>query len=292
MASKEDLLKQLEGEKDNLDPTVFIHSSRLLQYEYNLVEKENKYFEVHSNKKQRVAIKVKIPKDKYPDINFVGRIIGPKGGTLKALSQSTGCKFSIYGKGSTWESGKEEELLKSGDPKYQHLLEELHVMIECYAPGLDAFNRVRDAVAELAPLLSPEDIGFHVNGKSPSMRGMGRGGAPRGMSSRGRGGPPVGYNGGFDSPAPYDPYSGDPGYGDDAGYDYGHDGGSSFHKSSDYGDSPYAPDYRAQPSAFGKAPTRGRGEPRGRMYSPHGGGSRGSSRGSSFGSRGGGRGKL
>jgi len=44
--------------------------------------------------------RVTIPVDKYPDYNFIGLIIGPRGNTQKRMEKETGCKISIRGKGS------------------------------------------------------------------------------------------------------------------------------------------------------------------------------------------------
>ena len=47
-----------------------------------------------------------IPQDEYPEINFVGLLIGPRGNTLKTMEKDTGAKIIIRGKGSVKE-GKE-----------------------------------------------------------------------------------------------------------------------------------------------------------------------------------------
>uniref|UniRef100_A0AC34FM12 Branchpoint-bridging protein n=1 Tax=Panagrolaimus sp. ES5 TaxID=591445 RepID=A0AC34FM12_9BILA len=47
--------------------------------------------------------KVWIPQDKYPEINFVGLLIGPRGNSLKALEMETGTRIIVRGKGSVKE---------------------------------------------------------------------------------------------------------------------------------------------------------------------------------------------
>ena len=54
----------------------------------------------------RIHDKVMIPQDEYPEINFVGLLIGPRGNTLKTMEKDTGAKIIIRGKGSVKE-GKE-----------------------------------------------------------------------------------------------------------------------------------------------------------------------------------------
>ena len=51
-----------------------------------------------------LTAKVPIPVDDKPDFNWVGRIIGPGGVTLKSLENKSGCKVSLRGKGSVRES--------------------------------------------------------------------------------------------------------------------------------------------------------------------------------------------
>ena len=51
-----------------------------------------------------MTAKVPIPVDEKPDFNWVGRIIGPGGVTLKSLESKSGCKVSLRGKGSVRES--------------------------------------------------------------------------------------------------------------------------------------------------------------------------------------------
>ena len=41
--------------------------------------------------------------DKYPGVNFIGLIIGPRGNTLKKLEKDTGAKIMIRGKGAAKE---------------------------------------------------------------------------------------------------------------------------------------------------------------------------------------------
>jgi len=67
--------------------------------------------------------KIFIPQDKYPEYNFIGLIIGPRGNTQKKMERETGCKIAIRGKGSVKE-GK----VKSGKPQPGED-EALHVLI-------------------------------------------------------------------------------------------------------------------------------------------------------------------
>ena len=43
----------------------------------------------------RVSDKVMIPQEEYPDINFVGLLIGPRGNTLKTLEKEVTKKYKL-----------------------------------------------------------------------------------------------------------------------------------------------------------------------------------------------------
>uniref|UniRef100_A0A9J2Q799 K Homology domain-containing protein n=1 Tax=Ascaris lumbricoides TaxID=6252 RepID=A0A9J2Q799_ASCLU len=70
--------------------------------------------------------KVFVPVHEYPDYNFVGRILGPRGMTAKQLEEETGCRIMIRGRGSTRDEAADVQKSASGCPK-----EELHVLIQC-----------------------------------------------------------------------------------------------------------------------------------------------------------------
>lgn len=77
--------------------------------------------------------------------------------TAKQLEQETGCKIMVRGKGSMRDKKKEEA--NKGKPNWEHLSEELHVLIQCE----DAANRVdlkiARAVEEVKKLLIPSPEG-------------------------------------------------------------------------------------------------------------------------------------
>ncbi|XP_020621212.1 KH domain-containing, RNA-binding, signal transduction-associated protein 3-like [Orbicella faveolata] len=105
----------------------------------------------------KLSEKVFIPVKDYPKFNFVGKLLGPRGNTFKRLQANTGTKMSILGKGSMREKEKEEELRSSGDPKYAHLEQDLHVLIEVEAPPGQAHARLGLAIEEIKKFLVPEN---------------------------------------------------------------------------------------------------------------------------------------
>ena len=60
--------------------------------------------EYHQMKRsQRPSEKVYIPVKEFPEINFFGLLVGPRGNSLKKMERESGAKISIRGKGSVKE---------------------------------------------------------------------------------------------------------------------------------------------------------------------------------------------
>ncbi|KAH0925120.1 hypothetical protein HID58_017376, partial [Brassica napus] len=78
-------------------------------------------------------LRLEIPVDSYPNFNFVGRLLGPRGNSLKRVEATTGCRVFIRGKGSIKDPEKEDKL--RGRPGYEHLNEQLHILIEADLPA-------------------------------------------------------------------------------------------------------------------------------------------------------------
>lgn len=100
----------------------------------------------------RKRIKLRVPAEKYPEYNFVGRLLGPRGATLKKLERDTGCKIMIRGRGSI-RKDKESEV--RGKPGWEHVFNEnLHVVIEVsdFHDDADA-NRILTRAREMVELL-------------------------------------------------------------------------------------------------------------------------------------------
>lgn len=70
--------------------------------------------------------KIYIPANDYPEVNFIGLLIGPRGKTLQRMETESGARIAIRGKGSVKEGkGRLNENL----PHVQSLGEELHCLI-------------------------------------------------------------------------------------------------------------------------------------------------------------------
>jgi hypothetical protein len=85
--------------------------------------------------------------------NFVGRILGPRGMTAKQLEQETGCKIMVRGKGSMRDKTKEDQM--KGKPNWEHLNDELHVLITVEDTKNRAEVKIRRAIEEIKKLLVP-----------------------------------------------------------------------------------------------------------------------------------------
>uniref|UniRef100_A0A2K6SUK2 Splicing factor 1 n=1 Tax=Saimiri boliviensis boliviensis TaxID=39432 RepID=A0A2K6SUK2_SAIBB len=72
----------------------------------------------------RVTDKVMIPQDEYPEINFVGLLIGPRGSTLKNIEKECSAQIMIRGKGSVKEGrvGRKDGQMLPGEDEPLHAL--------------------------------------------------------------------------------------------------------------------------------------------------------------------------
>ncbi|GAB0091101.1 uncharacterized protein DMENIID0001_059070 [Sergentomyia squamirostris] len=75
---------------------------------------------------------------------------------MKRLQEDTMCKMAVLGRGSMKDRKKEEELRLSGDPRYSHLSEDLHVEISTFAAPAEAHARIAYALAEVRRFLVPD----------------------------------------------------------------------------------------------------------------------------------------
>ncbi|KAK1300844.1 KH domain-containing protein [Acorus calamus] len=101
------------------------------------------------------VVRLDVPVDKFPNYNFVGRLLGPRGNSLKRVEQTTQCRVYIRGRGSVKDSVKEEKLRDT--PGYEHLNEPLHVLVEAEFPADIVDSRLNQAVNILEDLLKPVD---------------------------------------------------------------------------------------------------------------------------------------
>ncbi|XP_043220746.1 protein held out wings-like isoform X2 [Amphibalanus amphitrite] len=164
-----DYLAQLLKDRKQLAafPNVFLHVERLLDEE--IVKVRSNLFQINGIAKQPLELpepqgpvvtlseKVYVPIKEHPDFNFVGRILGPRGMTAKQLEQETGCKIMVRGRGSMRDKKKEEQ--NRGKPNWEHLSDELHVLITVEDSENRAAAKLQRAVDEIKKLLVPSADG-------------------------------------------------------------------------------------------------------------------------------------
>lgn len=159
-------LNQLLQDKTTVSkmPKIFLHSERLLDEEINKVRNDifsPSSFLMSLPKPQgpvvKLTEKVYAKVKEYPKFNFVGRIIGPRGLTLRQVEQETGCKLLVRGRGSMKDKKMEEE--KIGQPNYEHLQEDLHVLIMVEDTEERARLKLQKAREEVSFLMVPPKDG-------------------------------------------------------------------------------------------------------------------------------------
>ncbi|XP_055599539.1 protein held out wings isoform X2 [Uranotaenia lowii] len=164
-----DYLAQLLKDRKQLAafPNVFNHVERLLDEEISKVRAS--LFQINGVTKEPLKLpepegeavtlneKVYVPVKEHPDFNFVGRILGPRGMTAKQLEQETGCKIMVRGKGSMRDKKKEEA--NRGKPNWEHLSDDLHVLITVEDTENRASAKIKRALDEVKKLLVPHAEG-------------------------------------------------------------------------------------------------------------------------------------
>ncbi|XP_039296967.1 KH domain-containing, RNA-binding, signal transduction-associated protein 3 isoform X1 [Nilaparvata lugens] len=203
-------VKELLKEKIGLNPEQSPNAMRLIDQEVKTAQLQGpkvlkdiaRYVDIYREKPIKVSAKVLVPTKEHPAFNFVGKLLGPKGNSLKRLQEETMTKMAILGRGSMRDKAKEEELRQSLDPKFSHLCDDLHVEISALASPAEAHARIAYALAEIRKFLVPDnndDIRLEqlreiqsevprppLGPGGPPMRGVGRGGpVGRGAGIRG-----------------------------------------------------------------------------------------------------------
>jgi splicing factor 1 len=115
---------------------------------------------LQQKRSQRCSEKVYIPVKEFPEINFFGLLVGPRGNSLKKMERDSGAKISIRGKGSVKE-GKARP-----DQYAEDAEEELHCLViadseDKVVKCVKLINRVIETVSFLVefffrlPVFSP-----------------------------------------------------------------------------------------------------------------------------------------
>ncbi|XP_039274643.2 KH domain-containing RNA-binding protein qki.S-like isoform X1 [Styela clava] len=158
-------LKQLLQDKKQLQNFggMFVHIDRILDEE--IVKVRSVLFQNGDSMPLELPVaqgptvilteKVYVPIKEHPEYNFVGRILGPRGLTAKQLEQEAKCKIMVRGKGSMRDKKKEE--MNRGKPNWEHLNDDLHVLITVEDTENRAHLKMKRAVEEIKKLLVPAE---------------------------------------------------------------------------------------------------------------------------------------
>ncbi|CRK92946.1 CLUMA_CG006495, isoform A [Clunio marinus] len=155
-----DYIRELIKERNQLESDS--HASRLLDQEIQQAKasgkpfRDTRYVDVYREKQVRVVVKVIVPVKEHPKFNFVGKLLGPRGNSMRRLQEETLCKMAILGRGSMKDRKREEELRQAADPKYAHLNDDLHVEISALGPPSECYARIAFALAEVRKYLIPD----------------------------------------------------------------------------------------------------------------------------------------
>ncbi|XP_037954293.1 KH domain-containing, RNA-binding, signal transduction-associated protein 2-like [Teleopsis dalmanni] len=114
------------------------------------------YADVYKQKPLKISQKVFVPVKQYPKFNFSGKILGPKGNSLRRLQEETQCKIAIKGRNSMRDRNKEEELRNSGDPRFSHLNRNLFLEISTISSPAESYARIAYALAEIRKYIVPD----------------------------------------------------------------------------------------------------------------------------------------
>ncbi|KRY22769.1 KH domain-containing, RNA-binding, signal transduction-associated protein 3 [Trichinella patagoniensis] len=216
-----EFVRDLKAQKELVDPSLTLVHDVLANEIVRLTNfGEPEFMDIFGNRVIRVVRKVAIPVKECPLVNFVGKLLGPGGATVKNVQQIADVKISVMGKGSMRDPQEEDRLLNSGDPKYKHLKDDLHVRISAYGVPSDVYKKIGVAIDLIQQILF-DDInqvtyrygemvrndflngggGFRQRGMAPLVRG-----APRGRMRRGgRNGGGIGRSFGHDETVNFNP---------------------------------------------------------------------------------------
>lgn len=95
--------------------------------------------QVHSTNKEKFSIRIRLPAKEYPWVNFVGKMIGIKGSTIKQLQELTNCRLTVRGKGAKYDCG-----------------EDSHVLAECFTTTADAYSRFARVLSYVQEIVKPD----------------------------------------------------------------------------------------------------------------------------------------
>ncbi|KAI9894895.1 MAG: hypothetical protein M1814_000115 [Vezdaea aestivalis] len=163
---------QYDNQGRRVNTREYRYRKRLEEERHKLIEKAMKAIPNYHppsdyRRPTKTQEKVYVPVNDYPEINFIGLLIGPRGNTLKNMESESGAKIAIRGKGSVKEgkgrsdaahtSNQEEDLhcliMADTEDKVNKAKKLIHNVIETAASIPEGQNELkRNQLRELATL--------------------------------------------------------------------------------------------------------------------------------------------
>uniref|UniRef100_A0A1I8I5G2 KH_dom_type_1 domain-containing protein n=1 Tax=Macrostomum lignano TaxID=282301 RepID=A0A1I8I5G2_9PLAT len=164
-------MEEIAAELAELNGDALPNARRLLELEiHRLRWGVTEMVDLLNNRRCKIRSKVLIPQDQFPGFNFVGKLLGQGGASLRKLQEESNVKMSILGAGSMRNDRKEQECLETGEAKYQHLKQTLHLQIDCLADPPEAYYRIGHALAKVKEAMTPDPnelANFYNNPMAP-----------------------------------------------------------------------------------------------------------------------------
>ncbi|KAF1829649.1 hypothetical protein BDW02DRAFT_583520 [Decorospora gaudefroyi] len=131
----------------------FRYRKRLEDERHKLVEKAMKTLPNYHppadyRRPTKTQEKVYVPVNDYPEINFIGLLIGPRGNTLKKMETESGAKIAIRGKGSVKEGKGRSDAAHTSNQE-----EDLHCLI--MADTEDKVNKAKKLIHNVIETVIP-----------------------------------------------------------------------------------------------------------------------------------------
>ena len=102
----------------------------------------------------KIYRKVYMPVKDFPEYNFIGLVLGPRGATQRQMEEESGCKIAIRGRGSV----KDGRQVRQNSQAERMLDDDLHVLITGDDP-----DKVALAVKLVKPIMNPLDDDRNVH---------------------------------------------------------------------------------------------------------------------------------
>ena len=102
----------------------------------------------------KITRKVYMPVKDFPDYNFIGLVLGPRGATQRLMEEQSGCKIAIRGRGSV----KDGRQVRQNSQAERMMDDDLHVLITGDDP-----DKVAVAVKLVEPIMNPLDDDKNVH---------------------------------------------------------------------------------------------------------------------------------